>query len=298
MGRALAAACLCLLLTGCGAMGVSPSPRTVQIGESGLAYIEKGNGPPIVLVHGALGDYRSWKPQLDAFSQAYRVIATSLRGHYPNPLPADDAYIGIPAQTRDLIASLDALRLGPVHLVGHSRGAAPALLAALQRPDLIRTLVVADAPMFSLASTDPQVKAWIDEIDTVVRPETAALLQKGQAEQAMRRYFAHFYGPGGFERLSSETQAEKLENVRTLAPLVTSAANPPGSFTCDHAKRIGSPTLLLGGELSPRAWKLTLDELAKCMPNAQRVTIAGGHGLPMENPQGFNREVLRFLQRR
>src|SRR5438477_7990283 len=49
-----------------------------------LAYIERGQGPPVILVHDTLGDYRSWAPQLMALSRNYHVIAYSRRYHYPN----------------------------------------------------------------------------------------------------------------------------------------------------------------------------------------------------------------------
>src|SRR5438128_6194572 len=48
-----------------------------------MAYRDAGNGTPIVLVHGAVNDYRAWNAQFDVFSKTHRVIAVSLRHYYP-----------------------------------------------------------------------------------------------------------------------------------------------------------------------------------------------------------------------
>jgi pimeloyl-ACP methyl ester carboxylesterase len=70
----------------------------------------------------------------------------------------------------------------------------------------------------------------------------------------------------------------------------------PAPFTCEHAARIKAPTLLVTGERTLRLFTVTLDELEKCLPKSERVTLRGTtHGLPLENPAAFNEAVLRFL---
>src|SRR5262245_58050162 len=63
--------------------------KTIAVGGTELAYLDKGRGPAVVMVHGTISDYRWWQAQLDEFSQQYRVVAYSLRHHHPNVSTGD-----------------------------------------------------------------------------------------------------------------------------------------------------------------------------------------------------------------
>ena len=94
--------------------------RQIEVNGTAFTYVEQGQGVPVVLVHGSLGDYRTWSGEMDDFAARYHVVAYSLRNHYP------DTWTGGPysyqGHIADLVALLHALNLGPVHLVGHSFG--------------------------------------------------------------------------------------------------------------------------------------------------------------------------------
>ena len=67
-------------------------------------------------------------------------------------------------------------------------------------------------------------------------------------------------------------------------------------FTCEDAAAIRQPALLLEGELSPRLFHLILDELGRCLPNAERAVIQGApHAVHLGNPDAYDVKVLRFL---
>src|SRR2546428_5641394 len=59
--------------------------KTLSANGYPVAYIERGSGPTVVLVHGALNDYRTWMSQMDPLSSRFRVVSISLRHHYPEP---------------------------------------------------------------------------------------------------------------------------------------------------------------------------------------------------------------------
>jgi pimeloyl-ACP methyl ester carboxylesterase len=135
------------------AAGVTAAGRVSQVEVNGtrLEYVDKGEGAPVVLVHGGVGDYRSWRQQVDALSAGFRVIAYSRRYHYPYRwTPAGPTYTR-DLHVADLVAMLEALALGPAHLVGHSYGGAVAALAARARPELVRTLALLEPSLFGLA---------------------------------------------------------------------------------------------------------------------------------------------------
>src|SRR5690606_14590203 len=105
-----------------------------------LSYLEQGVGDPVLLVHGSLCDCRYWVPQMSALARHYRVIAVSLRHHWPATTTADDGNFSVSQPAADLVGSLDHLALPHAHVVGHSRGGRVALELALGQRERIRSL--------------------------------------------------------------------------------------------------------------------------------------------------------------
>lgn len=119
-----------------GAQRVEGVPvRTVAAGGTTLAYLDVGAGPTILLVPGFTGSKEDFGPLLAPLAAAgYRAIALDLRGQLDSPgggLTPSYAPDGLAA---DLLAFVDALRLAPVHLVGHSYGGLVSRAAVLATP--------------------------------------------------------------------------------------------------------------------------------------------------------------------
>src|SRR5687768_6355444 len=128
-----------------------PEVKSVFINGDSIHYIDIGKGDPVVFIHGAVGDYRTWGAQMDEFAKNHRVIAYSRRFAYPNKqMINDSADIAVISHSKDLSEFLTVLNLGPVHLVGHSYGAFTALLTTIDRPDLVSSLTLGEAPVVSL----------------------------------------------------------------------------------------------------------------------------------------------------
>ena len=116
-----------------------------------LAYIEQGQGEPVLFVHGGAGDYRAWDQQMNAFGAGYRAVALSCRGYWPNPKLRPGEPVTLDTFADDLAQFVQALDAGPVHLVGHSSpGGFGGLRLAAQHPELLRTLVLLEPPAFPL----------------------------------------------------------------------------------------------------------------------------------------------------
>ena len=133
--------------------GAPPSEvqtKSVRVDDVSLHYIERGEGTPIVLVHGTLGDYRTWDGQLEAFAKRHRLISYSRRYHYPNEWPTEATDFSVTIHARDLAAFIGALKLPPVHLVGHSYGAFIAFLVARDHPQVVRSLTLGEPPVMPL----------------------------------------------------------------------------------------------------------------------------------------------------
>jgi pimeloyl-ACP methyl ester carboxylesterase len=111
----------------------------VQLGEVHTYYEEDGEGDPLVLLHPGLADSRAFEAHVPELAQRFHVFRPDRRGH--GRTPDVDGPISYDLMARDTIAFLERVVGGPAYLLGHSDGAPVALLAALERPELVRGLV-------------------------------------------------------------------------------------------------------------------------------------------------------------
>lgn len=269
-------------------------PQTVVINGAELRYIEMGQGIPVVFVHGSLNDLRSWKSQLEVFSQHYRVVAYSRRYHYP--CGNIDDVSGYPAtiHREDLAALIQRLGLAPAHLVGSSYGAYVSLLLAAKYPDLVRSLVLGEPPALTMLGNEPG--GPLDRQLQVLALSRRAF-DAGDMEQGVRIFIDSVIGNGAFDRLPPPARQMMLDNAPEMSLEVRT---PPeeyfSSFSCAVAKTIRNPALLLTGEISPKMFSLVTDELERCLPNQERRMIAqASHGMHSMNPTAYNETVLAFL---
>src|SRR6185436_1351290 len=157
-------------------------------------YLEKGRGLPVIFVHGGLDDYRAWQPQLEPFAQSYRVIAYSRRYNFPNNNPHIRPDHSAIIEAEDLAALIKKLKLGRVHLIGHSYGALTALFLAVKHPELVRTLVLAEPPVLGWAQDRSQGKVLYDEIMVNLWKPTGDAFRRRDPEQALRVTINYFLG--------------------------------------------------------------------------------------------------------
>ena len=129
--------------------------QTLSVNGYDMAYLEIGQGRPLVCVHGTLGDFRTWSAVLGPLSKSHRVIAVSLRHFFPEHWDGvGDDYL-MAQHIADMIGFLEKLGDGPVDLMGHSRGGHIAFRVAQLRPDLLRKLVLAEPGGELDATLDP-----------------------------------------------------------------------------------------------------------------------------------------------
>ncbi len=116
--------------------------QTLPVNGYDMAYLEVGQGPPLLCVHGSLCDFRIWSAVLGPLTRKHRVIAVSLRHFFPEHWDgAGDTY-SIAQHTADVIGFIEKLDTGPVDLMGHSRGGHVSFRVAQRRPDLLRKLIL------------------------------------------------------------------------------------------------------------------------------------------------------------
>ena len=271
--------------------------KTIAVGDTELAYLDMGQGPPVVMVHGTISDYRWWQAQLDEFSQRHRVVAYSLRHHHPNVSTRDRSDYLPRNHAADLAGLIQALNLARAHLIGHSYGGFISLLVARDRPELVRSLVLVEPGRLAGVITGADAEEAKPILRSIGESQKQVMerLDQGDADEALRLFINMVRGPGTWEAMPNAARAARRDNVHTLKPTL---ANPAERFTCEDARKIAIPTLLVGGDMSPQIFPLMLNGLQPCLARVERVTITkASHGVYQDNPADFNREVLGFLKR-
>ncbi len=289
--------------------------RTATINGTTLAYREQGEGDPVVFVHGAISDLRTWEKQLPAVGRSYRAITYSRRFARPNEdidPGADDPLL---RHVEDLAAFLREIGAAPAHLVGNSQGAFISLLAAAQHAEVVRTVVIEEGPVMSILglSTPPRPAELLRLVAT--RPRTAVAVlefaartigpvqkafERGEDDKALRTFVRGVLGKGPSERLPEPRKGQARDNLSTLraglrAALLGAGLPPLGE---DDVRGIHAPVLLVTGELSPRVFLRLTDRLEELLPIVERIEIAGAsHLMHEDNASAVNEAIVEFLGR-
>jgi pimeloyl-ACP methyl ester carboxylesterase len=268
--------------------------HTSNIRGVSIAYDERGDASkqPLIFIHGSASDYRTWETQMDAFAQKYHVFAYSRRAHYPNPYVEYHPDYSIKVETKDLAALIQKLTRNPVHLVGWSYGAFIAASVAKNYRHLVRSLVLAEPPIMSFLTANPETEPLYRDMAAKVSTVREALRAENYRE-AVQKFIDAVSGRGVFELTPPELQKRMLQNAKTLFELTSAERDP---FSCNDAMAINVPTLLVSGEKSALLLQKITSELARCLHKKECVVIKNaGHPMHSQNPQDYNRAVLGFL---
>ena len=269
--------------------------RHLQVNGVELSYIDQGTGAPVVFVHGAFSDLRIWERQRPAVAQSYRFIAYNQRDHGPEPWPDAGQHYSAATHAADLAAFLGALPVGPAHLVAHSSGGGVATLVALDHPDLVRSVTLAEPAIGTLLADLPEGKAPLDDRAQVLAQVRAAV-NAGDALQATKVLFEWVdnEGPGTFDRQPEAVHQMFRDNARTL-PLLLAA--PPPALSCATLGGVKASTLVIEGERTRRFFALIDEVVVRCLPGSRLVTIAQAtHPMFVQQPGAFNDALVQFLR--
>ena len=250
-----------------------------------LNAVEAGQGAPVVLLHGLFGAAQNWAGVQKKLAGAERrVIALDLRNHGASGQSAEMDY---PSMAADVAETLAALGAFPAAVLGHSMGGKVAMLLALQRPEAVRRLVVADiAPV----AYPPRLRETVAAMQAVplraglTRREADAELAKGQPDPNMRAFL--------LQNLRFESDPPRwrvgLEQIAAAMPALEGFPAVAGSFA--------GPVLFVNGGASDFVLPQYLPRIRQLFPPARFATVAGaGHWLHAEKPAEFLAAVEPFL---
>ena len=247
-----------------------------------IAYKSIGEGPALVLIHGAAADSRVWQPQLAALSDEFTVVAWDEPGagrssDLPHGFDLSD-------YARCLAGLIEAAGLDPVHLAGLSWGGTVALELYRHRPELIASLILADTYAGWKGSLPAEeVEARVDATLRMLEPAAAGF------DPTLPGLFAADppaqYVPL-LERVATDIRPESLKTQLTLMAETDLRELLP---------RISVPTLLIWGELDVRSPLYVARQFEQAIPDTELVLIPDcGHVSNLERPSEFNLGVRQF----
>jgi pimeloyl-ACP methyl ester carboxylesterase len=266
--------------------------QTLPVNGYDMAYLDVGAGPPLLCVHGSLCDFRIWFCVLGPLTKSHRVIAVSLRHFFPEAWDGHDDTYSIAQHVADTIAFIETLNIGPVDLMGHSRGGHVAFRVAQQRPDLIRRLILAEPGGELDATLDPTYKPGPSPL--AARIATAAdKIAAGDVEGGLTFFFEAIEGRGAWTRLPATPKQQLRDNAYTLIGQ-SRDGRPP--FSKADAEAISMLTLFIGGARTKGTLPQVLNALAAHVPNSKIAMIPyTTHPMFEQAPQRFCEIVLEFL---
>jgi pimeloyl-ACP methyl ester carboxylesterase len=267
--------------------------KTVSVNGYPMAYQEAGSGAPVVLVHGSLSDYRTWNLQVPELAKSHRVFAVSLRHYYPEKWDGRADDFSVTQHAHDVAAFIRALNLGKAHLLGHSRGGSVALNVARHHPDVVRTLILADASgLEALLPDTPEAQKMAAE-GVALRLTLQKNLAAGDIEKAGQEFIDALSVPGSWAKLPPDFKQMILDNMGTAV-----VAEDRPKLTCEEIGKFNFPILLVNGEKSPKRYPEMFAAMRQCSKVPEPVVIPkAAHGMQRQNAEAFNLAVKDFVAR-
>jgi len=284
-------------------------PKYVDVDGIGTRYFEKGEGEPMVLVHGGhMGTFAAdladdWDTNFDALSRHYRVYALDKlgMGFTDNP-KTDDGYT-IQAQTDHVSRFMETLGIGPAHLCGHSRGGYLVTRLTLQHPEQCRSCIIVDSGTLSpgagrneIVHADPplplrsrECHRWVFERYSY----SAACVTEGWLDIAVEAAHTPKY----------EEAVRKMSDEGLLAtkflPDLQRDLEETHRWLLDRG--LQRPTLMLWGYNDPTAPLSQGMALMEFLTARERRTYLhifneSGHFCYREHPEAFNAAVRAFTE--
>jgi pimeloyl-ACP methyl ester carboxylesterase len=255
---------------------------------------EAGAGPGVVCFHSNASTSAQWRGLIDRLSSKYLVLAPDSYGSGKSPEWPSDRVISL----RDEVALIEPVltRAGDsLSLVGHSYGAAVALVAALDKPERIRALALYEPTLFAILDAESPPPNQADGIRNAVAAASAAL-DKGNRDAAAQAFIDYWMGEGSWAQIPEQRKpsiAESVTNVRRWAHALLTEPTPLAAF-----RSLEVPFLYMVGKRSTASARGVARLLVSALPQVQLVEFENlGHMGPITHPEIVNAAIEEFLAR-
>ncbi|MEM7284595.1 MAG: alpha/beta fold hydrolase [Pseudomonadota bacterium] len=252
-----------------------------------LNFKQKGDGQPIILMHGMFGSLSNLGVVSRHFANEYHTISVDLRNHGDSPHTPNMSY---PEMANDVLALMDKIGIKQAHLLGHSMGGKVAMQLALTHPSRADKVVVADISPVQYGARHDDVLAGLtalNEQDIQSRNHARDILEKYVSEAGVSSFLlknVHRREDGTFGlKINLNAILDNYFDSLTLAP---------------KGESYEGQVLFVKGQNSPYIEESHRPEILRLFPKAELKIIHNtGHWLHAERPDTFNRVVESFLSK-
>lgn len=248
-----------------------------------LHSVEAGAGRPVILLHGLFGSARNLGGVQRALAAHHRVIAMDARNHGASPHAQGADY---PTMAADVLETMEALNARPATVIGHSMGGKTAMRLALDHPDAVTALCVADiAPVPYASSFRGYIAAMRALPETATRAEADAALASAVPDPGIRTFLLQNFRPG-----QTPPWRIGLKELADALPAIEGWESPTAHYD--------GPTLFISGDRSDYIKPEARTVIRELFPHARFVKVRNaGHWLHADNLSGFVGVLGAFLAR-
>jgi pimeloyl-ACP methyl ester carboxylesterase len=278
---------------------VDVTERTATLHGHELSYLDSGDGPAVLFIHGLLGSRQNWAHLVDTLNSDHRVLAPDLFGHGASAKPMGDYSLGAHAATlRDL---LDRLGVDRVTLVGHSLGGGIAMQFCYLFPERVERLVLVSSGGLGRSVSPLLRSATIPGAEWVL-PLVASDWVRSRAEAVGRTLAKIGWRPSSdmTEAWQGFTSLGDADSRRAFLATARSVIDPGGQTVTAHdhlPMAIEIPTLVVWGtkdRMIP-TWHATTAHNAIA---GSRVELfeGAGHFPHLDEPERFAQVLADFMR--
>ena len=275
--------------------------HVADVGKIRLHYVEAGEGPLVVLLHGFPEFWYEWRHQIPALAAAgFRVVAPDMRGYNLSDKPEGVERYRVELLVEDVAGLVRHLGTERAHVVGHDWGGVVAWYFAMLRPELLDRLVVLNAPhpaafAREIVKPDQMLRsAYAGFFQLPAVPELA--LRAGDFALLERVLRTEPARPGAF----TDADVERYKEAFAQPGALTASLNYYRAFARRDrpaVRAIAAPTLLVWGEKDPHLVVRLTEGLEEWVPGirVERIPEAS-HWVAADEPERVNRLLAGFLR--
>lgn len=285
--------------------GMAAHKRIVTVGGRQVAYVEMGQGEPVILLHGCPFSVYEWRDVAPALARCYRVIAPDLIGLGDTPVRLDQDY-RLPQDVKMVQALMDHLGIKSARFIGHDHGGAIVQLLIQHDPARIDSAILTNVEAYDQWPSKPEIL----DLKLITNPVTSPLIYQAFRFRPLQRKLYSIAVADratltdetldGFtkQHLTSPQRWQRLR--RFLSWQLDPAHNRLTVDAVPAMRRFDKPVLILWGRKDTNFGPEIAERLAKDIPGAVGIQWMerSAHMPMLEEPEAYNAAALAFFEGR